>query len=44
MENLNENDYQRNYDCLLKIYNFQELIRIDRKEEEKIYNKYLVLT
>ena len=40
MENLNENDYQRNYDCLLKIYNFQELIRtskIKKDESDKLY-------
>ena len=39
MENINENEYQRNYDCLMKLYNFQELMRKYKVQntEEKYY-------
>ena len=39
MENINENDYQRNYECLMKLYNFQELMRKfkGKNTDEKFY-------
>ena len=43
MENINENDYQRNYECLMKLYNFQELMRKFKVKntDEKFYLTFL---
>ena len=42
MENINENEYSKNYHCLMKLYNFQESMRKYQIKQDESTNFYLI--